>query len=394
MRDALGASITLGIAPSALQATTPQTAALPAAPDPYALVDPELVPTLKALPKLILNTETLAAVRSSPAAPPLPAPAPQPIDRRIPGPKGAPDIHLVIVDPAPGGKNRPALLHIHGGGYVSGTAAHFTTGLQRIAQSCGCVVVSVEYRLAPETRFPGSLEDNYTALRWLYTNAGDLGVDRKRIAVGGESAGGGHAAALAIAARDRREIPIALQVLIYPMLDDRTGSTRSVPPHIGAFVWTAESNVFGWTSLLGVPAGFCKRPGWFRAGARGKPCWANTGIHRGGIDRSFRGRGYGVRAAPHRCGGAHGTSCCARRVSRIRPTGTNCRRNRSLDRVLDRGAQERAGRLLECKGLTRTDVTVLPVSGAKQIGANRCPTARSVARLVRSPLPSCFGPSV
>ncbi len=129
------------------------------------------------------------------------------------------------------------------------------TFLQTAAQTCNCVVVSVDYRLAPETHFPGSLEDNYAALRWLYTNADALGVDRKRIATGGESAGGGHAAALAIAARDRKEIPIAFQLLIYPMLDDRTGSTRPVPPNIGNFIWTAESNVFGWTSLLGVPAG-------------------------------------------------------------------------------------------------------------------------------------------
>ncbi|MGO8793238.1 MAG: alpha/beta hydrolase fold domain-containing protein [Candidatus Sulfotelmatobacter sp.] len=121
--------------------------------------------------------------------------------------------------------------------------------------TCNCLVVSVDYRLAPETHFPGSLEDNYAALRWLYTNADTLGIDRKRIAIGGESAGGGHAAALAIAARDRKEFPILFQLLIYPMLDDRTGSTRPVPPGIGEFVWNATSNRFGWTSLLGVPAG-------------------------------------------------------------------------------------------------------------------------------------------
>src|SRR4029077_17645569 len=131
---------------------------------------------------------------------------------------------------------------------------------QRTAQSCNCVVVSVEYRLAPETPFPGALEDNYTALRWLYANAETLGVDRNRIAIGGESAGGGHAAALAIAARDRKEVPVIFQLLIYPMLDDRTGSSRPVPPHIGEFIWTAQSNVFGWSSLLGVPAGSAKVP--------------------------------------------------------------------------------------------------------------------------------------
>jgi acetyl esterase/lipase len=164
-------------------------------------------------------------------------------------------LRLVIVDPAPGTKGRPAFLHMHGGGYVTGMAGQFNPSLQAVAQNFGCLVVSVDYRLAPETHFPGSLEDNYTALRWLYKNSDELGVDRKRIAIGGESAGGGHAAQLAIAARDRREIPILFQLLIYPMLDDRTGSTRQVPPYMGQFVWNAGSNRFGWTSLLGVPAG-------------------------------------------------------------------------------------------------------------------------------------------
>ena len=82
-------------------------------------------------------------------------------------------------------------------------------------------MVSVDYRLAPGTRFPGSLEDNYAALRWVYENANELGIDRTRIAIGGASAGSGHAAALAISARDRGEVPVLFQLLIYPMIDDR-----------------------------------------------------------------------------------------------------------------------------------------------------------------------------
>lgn len=255
VRDAVGAGVALSFAPTVLQGTPQSGATPPAVLDPYALVDPDLAAAAKAIPKLVLNMDTLAAVRSAPAWKPLPPPAPQLVDQHIPGPKGAPDVRVVIIDPEPGAKNRPALLHIHGGGYVAGTARSFSTLLQRTAQACGCLVVSVDYRLAPETKFPGSLEDNYAALRWLHTNADNLGVDRKRIAVGGESAGGGHAAMLAIAARDRGELLIAFQLLIYPMLDDRTGSTRAVPPHIGQFVWRAENNVFGWTSLLGVAAG-------------------------------------------------------------------------------------------------------------------------------------------
>ena len=243
----------MGVAPWLLAATPEQAAQPPS--DPYTLVDPELLEPLKAMPKLVVNAETLAKIRSAPPFPLLPPPAPQPVSRRIPGPQGAPDVALVHFDPTPGSKNRPAMLYIHGGGYVSGTASFFGNLLQKMAMECGGLVVSVDYRLAPETRFPGSLEDNYAALRWLHANSGSLGVDPSRIAIGGASAGGGHAAALAIVARDRKEVPIAFQLLIYPMLDDRTGSTHKVPPHIGTFVWTAENNVFGWTSLLGVPAG-------------------------------------------------------------------------------------------------------------------------------------------
>jgi acetyl esterase/lipase len=99
-------------------------------------------------------------------------------------------------------------------------------------------------------------------LRWLHEHAEEIGVDPARVAVMGESAGGGHAALLALTARDRGQLPIAFQCLVYPMLDDRTGSTREVPSPIGTLLWTATSNQFGWRSFLGqepggstVPAG-------------------------------------------------------------------------------------------------------------------------------------------
>jgi acetyl esterase/lipase len=149
---------------------------------------------------------------------------------------------------------------VHGGGFVMGSAKGSLHVAQDLALSLDCVIVTVDYRLAPETPFPGSLEDNYAALKWLYSSAAELGVDRSRIAVMGESAGGGHAAMLAIAARDRGEVPLAFQALVYPMLDDRTGSTRDVPPHVGTLIWTPQSNRFGWSSLLGVPAGSRRIP--------------------------------------------------------------------------------------------------------------------------------------
>ena len=140
--------------------------------------------------------------RQMPGMPPLPAPAPQPVERHIPGPPGAPEVRLWVVDPAPSEKGKPLLLHMHGGGFMM-TDPGWMPLLQGIATDCHCVVVSVDYRLAPETRYPGSLEDNYAALKWVHAHAAELGIDRSRIAVGGESAGGSHAASLAIHARDR-----------------------------------------------------------------------------------------------------------------------------------------------------------------------------------------------
>jgi acetyl esterase/lipase len=228
--------------------------------DPMDLVDLELRPILQAWlkqsPRLVWSEAMLPGIRqktASQALPPLAQPAF--VHRTIPGAAGAPDVHVVVIGVTADGPLRPAVLHIHGGGYVVGTAAQDIVPLQRLSTAHGCVVVSVDYRLAPETRFPGSLEDNYAGLRWLHANAKELGIDRNRIALLGESAGGGHVASLAVAARDRGEVPVAMQVMLYPMLDDRTGSSRAVPSHLGAFVWDAAANCFGWSSLLGVPAG-------------------------------------------------------------------------------------------------------------------------------------------
>ena len=182
------------------------------------------------------------------------------IELAVPGTKGAPEVKIYVINSDSGGNPRPAILHTHGGGFILGSARSGVPALQRLAMELDCAIVTVEYRLAPETPFPGALEDNYAALRWLYKNTGPLGVDPNRIALMGESAGGGHAAMLAIAARDRGEVPVVLQALIYPMLDDRTGSSRAVPPHRGEVIWTAQSNQRGWTALLGKPAGSAQVP--------------------------------------------------------------------------------------------------------------------------------------
>ncbi len=143
-------------------------------------------------------------------------------------------------------------VHIHGGGYIIGSAAASDQNNIDVAAKLGTVVLSIDYRLAPECPIPGPLEDCYAGLRWLHENASELGIDRQRIAVGGESAGGGLAAALAILARDRGEYAICHQHLTYPMLDNLTGSPgHEGDPLVGEFVWTREHNRFGWASFLG-----------------------------------------------------------------------------------------------------------------------------------------------
>ncbi len=261
-----GFGLAMGLTPATALAEAEQalrSETSPAVADPYSLVDPELLPTFKQFPAYDLSAEMVGKFRQLPGMPPLPAPAPQPVERHIPRDgthtPGAPEVRLWVVDPAPSEKGKPLLLFIHGGGFVMPDPM-LMPRLQQIATDCHCVVVSVDYRLAPETRYPGSLEDNYAALKWVHAHAAELGIDRARIAVGGQSAGAGHAATLAIHARDRNEVPIIFQLLIYPQLDDRTGSTRPAPPAIGQFMWTASANRFVWSALLGVPAGSSRVP--------------------------------------------------------------------------------------------------------------------------------------
>lgn len=220
----------------------------------FAMVDPELLPSVKGTPPLTgMTAATLAEARTANPRKSLPAPAPQAVERHISA--GQPSVRVLVIDPDPAKKGKPAQLHMQGGGYILGSADFFLFVAQGYAQRCNCVVVSVDYRLAPENRFPGSLDDNYAALLRLHQSAEELGVDPKRIAVGAESAGGGHASALAIRARDRNEVPIVFQLLVYPMLDDRTGSSRPGLTHIGQIAWGAVGNRFAWTALLGVPVG-------------------------------------------------------------------------------------------------------------------------------------------
>jgi triacylglycerol lipase len=144
---------------------------------------------------------------------------------------------------------------MHGGGYVIGSPAADAPQHQELAAALPCCIVSVDYRLAPETPFPGAVEDCYAALTWLFAHAAVLGIDPLRVGVMGESAGGGLAAALALMARDRGQFSLAFQHLIYPMIDDRTCVVADPHPHVGAFIWTPHNNRFGWSALLGGAPG-------------------------------------------------------------------------------------------------------------------------------------------
>jgi triacylglycerol lipase len=229
------------------------------------LVDPQILEMLE-MPALDLTHETLAEIRVNPLfTGELVPPPPFPVREAWAPVAGAPDVRLVIMNPPSARTGRGAVLHIHGGGMVVGTADRAVADKPLLALAHDCVVVSVDYRLAPETPFPGPQEDNYAALVWLAENAAGLGVDPARIVVMGESAGGGLAASLALMARDLGGPRLAGQVLVYPMLDWRTGGPdcQYGNRHTGEWIWTREKNRFGWDALRGAYQPVDARKGWF-----------------------------------------------------------------------------------------------------------------------------------
>ncbi len=151
-------------------------------------------------------------------------------------------------------RGRGAILLIHGGGYVIGSNTDVLGKAAMFARECGVPVVCPGYRLGPEAPFPGGLDDCHAAWRWLLEHAAELEVDSAKIVIGGYSAGGGHAAALAQRVHDDGGVQPAAQVLVYPMLDDRTAARRDLdsPRHR---VWSNRNNLFGWTSYLGHAPG-------------------------------------------------------------------------------------------------------------------------------------------
>lgn len=172
----------------------------------------------------------------------------------LPGAAGNPDVAVRLLRPALADGPVPVLLWVHGGGLVSGSPEQDDRANAAFVRSLGIAVAAVRYRLAPDATAPAAAEDVHSALVALTQRAARLGLDPERIAIGGASAGGGLAAAATLLAADRHEPLPVFQLLVYPMLDDRT-VTRTDVDTSGVHVWTPGSNRFGWTSYLGVEPG-------------------------------------------------------------------------------------------------------------------------------------------
>ncbi len=253
------------------------------------------------LPLSLRSEAVLRVVRSLPAPVP-PTPPRVEVGSRTLTPHGGAQLRLVTYERADRPRPTAALLWIHGGGMVLGEPEQGHPVCGRWADELDLFIVSVDYRLAPEHPFPDGLDDCYAALRWLHDEADALGVDPARIAVGGDSAGGGLAAALSQMARDRGGPDIHFQLLEYPMLDDRT-VLRADHGGRGAFVWTPASNRFAWTAYLGHPPRYADAPP-YAAPARTEdlaglpPAWVGVGdldlFHDEDVDYAERLRAAGV----------------------------------------------------------------------------------------------------
>lgn len=225
----------------------------PHQPSTLHLVAPALRPVAASLQVFDPERESLATFRANmraiyaQMAPPLPEAR---TEHWLPT---NPSLRVLVYRPSTARPDAPAILYIHGGGFIAGDAEIDDATCVRMAETHGAVVVNVDYRLAPETPFPGPVEDCYAALAWLLEQAPALGVDRQRVVVMGPSAGGGLAAATALLHRDRGGLPLAGQVLIYPMLDCRTGTSEAPfdNPSVGEFAWNRKVNRFAWQAMRG-----------------------------------------------------------------------------------------------------------------------------------------------
>lgn len=218
------------------------------------LIDPQLLSILKQMPSLETSAETLPAMREAMSTWNLTAPEAVDVlhEEHLVEASDGRRIRILVYTPTltvPTG----GLLWIHGGGMVMGTPEINDAPNRYLAQQAGCVIVAIAYRLAPEEPYPAALDDCYEVLQWMHRQAAALRIPIDRIAVAGESGGGALCAALSLLARDRGDASLSAQFLMFPMLDDRTGTaTDPTPmPFSGEFVWHRSSNSFCWEAVLG-----------------------------------------------------------------------------------------------------------------------------------------------
>lgn len=225
------------------------------------LVDPDLLGGLDLIPDLNIKSDAdvvrLRAMFTPPDFPPevFRAERVDYSEKTFTSDPGAPDVRVLVYSPKRRSEPTPVLLWFHGGGYVFAGPELNSPLCCEIADIVNCCVISVDYRVAPETPWPGALEDASIALNWIYANAESLNIDPSRIAVGGDSAGGGLAAALAQFTRDTKGPAICFQLLNAPMLDDRTAVKANVDSLVGEFVWQPDTNRYCWGAYLGATPG-------------------------------------------------------------------------------------------------------------------------------------------
>jgi acetyl esterase len=222
--------------------------------------DPELLPLVELLPQSDISD--LAEARSmldgllGMFAADLDTAGVEVTEHEAPGPMGAPPVPVTVYRPEGEGprEGRPAVLDIHGGGFVMGSPAMEAGFALQVARELGAVVAVVEYRLAPEHPYPAGIEDCFAALAWLHEEASALGIDAARVAVSGQSAGGGLAAGLALLARDRSGPPICFQLLGIPELDHRL-ETPSMTTFVDTPLWHRGNAILSWQHYLGEHPG-------------------------------------------------------------------------------------------------------------------------------------------
>ncbi|MDM5249551.1 alpha/beta hydrolase [Lysinibacillus sp. G4S2] len=213
-------------------------------------INPELRETLSLFPPLDLDN--VEATREGMAATAQPAAIADNIsveNKVIQGPDDNDSLRIRIYKQKEKTGDLPALLWIHGGGYVIGAPEGDDLLCQRFVNEANCIVVSVDYRLAPEHPYPAPIEDCYAALKWIADHAIDLGIDSARIGIAGASAGGGLTAALALLARDRNYPKLSFQMPLYPMIDDRNNTPSSLEI-TGHMIWNHDLNQKGWEMYL------------------------------------------------------------------------------------------------------------------------------------------------